>query len=143
MYGQLPNEREPPSLGSTKDTDKEVNKANHKLLSSAGRIRATLTCGECFKPRCVYAEATLNQKEKDMLCELESSSTCGSILLPPTSPYHSSIVTMANLTCRDYTEAQYYSSPLIKFKSVCSHCGGPEETSVEDELVLKERKQVV
>ena len=58
---------------------------------------------------------------------------------------HSSIVTRANLTCCDCIEAQYYSSSLIKFKPVCSHCGGPEETLVEDELVrtLKERKQVV
>ena len=46
-------------------------------LSSAGRVRAALTCGECFKPSCVHAEATLSQKEKDMLCELERSYTCG------------------------------------------------------------------
>ena len=146
VYGQLPTERDTPSLVSTKEVDgDEVDKANRKLLSSSGRVRAALTCGECFKPRCVYAEATLSRKEKDMLCELERSYTCGSILFPPTSPYHSSIVTRANLTCRDFVEAQYYSSSLIKFKPVCSHCGGPEETLVEDELVrtLKKRKQVV
>ena len=59
----------------------------------------------------------------------------GRILFPPTSPYRSTIVTRENLSCRDCVEAQYYSACLIKFKPVCSHCGGPEETLVEDKLV--------
>ena len=146
VYGQLPCEKDRPSLGYTKnDDDCELDKANRKILSSAGRVRAAVTCGDCFKPRCVFSEAVLSQEEKDMLCELESSYTCGSILFPPTSPYHSTIVTRANLSCRDRVEAQYYSATLIKFKPVCSHCGLPEEALVEDELVrsLKERKQVV
>ena len=118
---------------------------NRKLASSTGRVRAAINCGECFKPRCVYAEATLSQKEKYTLCELESNYTCESSLFSPISLYHSSIVTRANLTCHDCVDAQYYSSPLIKFKPVCSHCGGPEETIIEDEIVctLKDRKQVV
>lgn len=133
-----------PSLGYTKNDDNdELDKAHCKILSSAGRFRAAVTCGECFKPRCVFSEAVLS--EEDMLCELESSYTCGIILFPPTSPYHSTIVIRANLSCRDCVEAQYYSACLIKFKPVCSHCGGSEETLVEGELVhtLKERKQVV
>lgn len=109
LYSQLPNERDRPSLGTTKHSDEEeVDKANRKLLSSSGRVRAAVTCGECFKPRCVYSEAALTQKGKDMLCELECSYTCGSVLFPPTSPYHSSIVTRVNLTCHDCVEAQYY-----------------------------------
>ena len=146
VYGQLPSEKDRPSLGCTKNDDNdEFDKANRKILSSAGRVRAAVTCGDCFKPRCVFSEAALSQEEKVMLCELESSYTCGSILFPPASPYHSSIVTRANLSCRDCVEPQYYSASLIKFKPVCSHCGGPEETLVEDELVrsLKETKQVV
>ena len=104
-----------------------------------------MSCGDYFKSRCVFSEAVLAQEEKDMRCELESSYTCGSILFPPTSPYHSTIVTRANLSCRDCAEAQYYRATLIKFKLVCSHFGLPEETLVEDQLVhtLKERKQIV
>ena len=142
----LHDERDQPSFGNVKDVDEEeMDKANHKLASSTGRVRAAINCGECFKPRCVYAEATLSQKEKYMLCELESNYTCESTLFSPTSLYHSSIVTRANLTCHHCVDAQYYSSPLIKFKPVCSHCSGPKETIIEDEIVctLKDRKQVV
>ena len=146
VYGQLPSEQDKPSLGSTKNSDSdEFDKANRKILSSAGRVRASLTCGECFKPRCVFAEAPLSQKEKDMLYELETSYTCGSILFPPNSPYYSSIITRVNLSCHGCVEAQYYSACLVKFKPVCSHCSCPEETLAEDDLVctLKQSKQVV
>ena len=73
VYGQLPSEKDRPSLGYTKNDDYELDKANRKILSSAGRVRAAVTCGDCFKPRCVFSEAVLSQEEKDMLCELESS----------------------------------------------------------------------
>ena len=84
VYGQLPPERDRPSLVSTKEADgDEVDKANSKLLSSSRRVRAALTCGGCFKPRCVYAEATLSRKGKDMLCELERSYNLWKYLVPP------------------------------------------------------------
>ena len=93
----------------------------------------------------MFSEAVLTREEKDKLCVLEDSYTCGCVLFPPTSPHHSTIVSRANISCRDCIEAQYYSASLVKFKPVCSHCGGPEETLVEDELVrdLKQRKEVV
>ena len=98
-----------------------------------------------FKPRCVYSETSLKREEKQKLTELEEDYTCGSILFPPASPYHSSIITRANLLCRDPVEPQYYSATLVKFPPVCSHCGAPEGALVEDEVVrdLKQRKQVV
>ncbi len=70
---------------------------------------------------------------------------CYSMLFPPSSQYHSSIITRANLSCADAIEFQYYSATLAKFPPVCCHCGGPEESLVEDELVrdLKQGKQVV
>ena len=37
-------------------------------------------------------------------------------------------------TCQDPVEPQYYSTCTANFPSVRSHCGGPEETLVEDEV---------
>ena len=93
VYGQDPNEKDRPSLKSTSTKDVDLDKVNRKLLSSAGRVRTALHCGECFKSRCVYSEAVLTQQEKSMVGKLESSYTCGSILCPPASLYHSTIVT--------------------------------------------------
>ena len=105
----------------------------------------TYLLGECFKPRCIYSEAKLTLKEKEILTDLERDFTCGSILFPPLSPYHSTIIVRTNITCQNPIEAQYYSCRLVNFPPVCSHCGAPEEALVEDQLVrdLKQRKQIV
>lgn len=146
VYGGIPNEKDRPSLKSTRSPEGEnVDKANRKLLSQSGKVRAVLSCGDCFKPRCVFSDSSLTNNEKDMLVELEADYTCGSTLFPESSEYHSSIVTQVNLSCADDIEPQYYSATLVKFPPVCCHCGGSEETLVEDELIrdLKQRKQVV
>ena len=136
VYGQLPNESDRPSLGQSKcDEAEEIDKANRKLLSSSGKVQMAIHCGECFKPRCVYSEARLTQEERGKICDLEEDYSCGSVLFPPTSMYHNTIVTRANLTCRDPVEPQYYSTRLVNFPPVCSHCGSPEETLIENELV--------
>ena len=85
----------------------------------------------------------LKPEEKNMLCDLEEEYTCGSVLFPPSSKYHSTIIARASLTCQDPVEPQYYSTRTANF--LCSLCGGPKETLVEDEVVrnLKQRKQVV
>ena len=45
VLGQLPTESDRPSLDSTKNDDNdEYDKTNRRLLSSAGRVRAALTC---------------------------------------------------------------------------------------------------
>lgn len=146
VYGQLPNEVDRPSLSrAIDDDDTELDKKNRKLLSSSGKVRMAIQCGECCKPRCVHSDARLTPEEKEKLCDLEDLYTCGSVLFPPASEYHSTIIVRATLSCEDAVEPQYYSTRVVNFPPVCSHCGSPEETLVEDEVVrhLKQRKQVV
>ena len=62
---------------------------NRKILSVSGKVQMATKCGECFKPRCVYSEAKLIQEEKGKICDLEEYYSCGSVLFPPASTYHS------------------------------------------------------
>ena len=83
----------------TKSSEGEdVDRANKKLLSQSGKVRAVLHCGDCFKSRCVFSQASLSDTEKCMLSDLEADYTCGSMLFPPRSEYHSSIVSRVNLS---------------------------------------------
>ena len=51
VYSQLPSEKDRPSLGYTKNDDGDkLDKANRKIPSSAGRVRAEVTCGSIFIP---------------------------------------------------------------------------------------------
>ena len=146
VYGSTPNEKDRPSKQPVKCSEsEEVDKTNKKLLSQSGKVRAILRCGDCSKPRCLFSETALSTAEKSMITDLEPDFTCGSMLFPPASQYHSSIVVRVNLSCVDNIEPQYYSATLVKFPPVCCRCGAPEETLFEDELVrdLKQRKQVV
>lgn len=62
VYGQVPIEKDRPSLRCTNDDNDatEFDKVNHQLLTSA-KVRAALTCTECFKPQCVYSAARITE----------------------------------------------------------------------------------
>ncbi len=76
IYGTTPLEKDRPSLKSTKSSEgEEVDKASRKLLSQGGKVRAVLSCGDCFKPRCVFSDTSLSDMEKCMLTELEPDYT--------------------------------------------------------------------
>ena len=116
IYGGMPNEKDRPSLRPTKSPEGEdVDKANRKLLSQSGKVCAVFSCGHCFKPCCMFSDTSLSNTEKAMLVELETDYTCGCMLFPPSSEYHSSIVTRVNLSCADLMESQYYSAIRTKF----------------------------
>ena len=48
VYGQAPNEADRPSLQQAKGKDERLDKLNHKLLLSSGKVRMAIQCGECY-----------------------------------------------------------------------------------------------
>ena len=82
---------------------------------------AVITCGECQKPRCVYAASKLTREQKVLVQQVVESQvyTCGSTLFPPNSSLHDTVIVKQNCTCADPMEASYYSSTLVKFTPVC------------------------
>ncbi len=102
-----------------------------------------IVCGECTKPRCVYARSKLCRAESVAVENVKDSHlyTCGSSIFPPSSEYYDSIVLRENITCSDPIELQYFSSTLVHYPPLCYWCGNAEETLVRDEdLVELQRK---
>ena len=130
-----------PLRGYSHQEAKELDSKRKSLLIN-GKVRRTITCRECFKPRCIYASQKLNKHETALLVELDDSRlyTCGSHLFPPSSSHYESIVVRASLSCTDPVEVQYYSATLVNFVQVCYYCG-LDEGLVEDDAIKELRKQ--
>jgi hypothetical protein len=113
--------------------DERVSK-QFKLKSWDGKkVRATVACFECGKPRCVYsqeekayfaAETVLQQK-------LESVSlrySCGDLLFPDNHHLSGVLVQRQSLVCESAIEKGYYncSNRLLKLKDLCIYCGAED-----------------
>ena len=73
MYGQLPSGRDRPSLipvalEETKEIDKE-----RKSALVRGKVRATIACGECSKPRCIYSPSKLSPNQLKEIEDIKDS----------------------------------------------------------------------
>lgn len=132
LFGTPPDEKDCPS--SQKSVGAQNDEENKSILVST-KVRATIVCGECTKPRAVYAKSKLTVDEQGQLTDVKNSwlYTCGSSLFPPTSPLHNTMVVRQNITCESPVESQYYSATLVHFPPVCYWCGGQEETLVLDD----------
>lgn len=54
LYGKQPSNSDQPSKVATPSEESKKNDKARKSVLVAGKVRATIVCGECFKPRCVY-----------------------------------------------------------------------------------------
>ena len=81
VYGQLPSSLDQPSLKVTKEKHNEIDHQRKSLLV-AGKVRGVITCGECCKPRCIYAKTRLSEDQQVKLQHIRESDiyTCGSSL---------------------------------------------------------------
>ena len=81
---------------------KELN-TRRKPLFNNGKVHNTITCRECFKPRCINALRKLNKLESALVQEIDDSRmyTCGSELFPPSSCHYDTIVVCSTLLCSD------------------------------------------
>ena len=98
LYGQKPSDKDQPTKGSYSHQEAKELDSKRKSLLINGKVRRTITCRECFKPRCIYASQKLNKHETALLVELDDSRlyTCGSHLFPPSSSHYESIVVRPN-----------------------------------------------
>ena len=126
VVGTETTDKHRPSLGTGGN---QIDSDRKDLLVST-RVRTTVTCWECFKPRCVYSRYVLTpaQLEEISCLECETWYTCGSPLSPSDDP---SFVVREMITCSSAVEFSYYSCK--RFKDVCAHCGN-EECSIDTTL---------
>ena len=105
----------------------ETEKSNKSLLVAA-KVRATIICSLCSKPRCVYCNSkfTKTQSLKLKRRQEENTYNCGESLFAPDDNYYQSIVTRQQLNCSSPMETTYYGSVTVTFKPIFFHSEGKE-----------------
>ena len=139
VFGKPISESDQPSLVAVPTDEQKQTDRDRRSLLVATKVRTIITCGECSKPRCIYANTNLTREQEFQITSVKESGmyTCGSSLL---AGENNSIVVREALVCSSPVEAQYYSAKLIHFPPVCYHCGLGEE-SLADNAEIQELKQ--
>jgi len=71
VYGQTLSEEDRPSLSQTILSEgSKIDKERKDILVSA-KVRGTIVCSECYKPRCIYSKARLSKSESVKLDTLK------------------------------------------------------------------------
>ena len=111
-------------------------------LYTAQHARFSISCTECCKPRVVYSQYALTERQKVtiLLSITESDYTCGAGILPINHAYTQKVVVRKELTCADEVEIAYYSANLGR-KDICSYCAIPE--AIVDADLKKKYKTVL
>ena len=112
------------------------------ITCSTQNARSTVSCIECTKPRVIYSKHKLTQRQELSLAIAVSAYeyTCGSFLLPPSSPLQSYITLRPQLQCSLPIEIPYFGASLGR-KDLCAHCGDPD--GVTDAELKKSYKTVL
>ena len=107
-------------------------------ICSAQNARSFVVCIECEKPRVVYSRHRLTDRQQMSITLAISDDyeyTCGSVLLPPSSPHYKTIMCRLGICCETPIQLPYYASGLGK-SDLCCYCAS-EDGEVEQELKRK------
>ena len=142
LYGKLPSDTDRPSATPTFSSEAAEVDAMHKTLFNNAKVRQVIFCGECFKPRCIFAISKLRKEEEIVVERVKEAKTysCGSPLFPPDSPLHVTIIVRC---CADPVEGVYYTATLKIFPPVCFYCGMAEGFVTEGIVELQRQYAVV
>ena len=121
VWGKATNEDARPSTASVPQQDRQ-REGNVALKSETAR--QTISCSECQKPRCVYANKRLDASQSvAVACGTEDVLfVCGSPLLPADHALAADVVVRSSLTCSADVERAYFSAKKA-FSPVCYVCG--------------------
>ncbi len=139
-YGTTTTESDRPSLrqaGKKNAFSSEVR----GVACRAECVRATVSCSECEKPRCVFAEHKLSSEHVQELQAVlhDNLYTCGAPLWSPEHALYDKVV-VRDIDCEGCIEPAYYSCRR-KYQSVCYVCG--DKTPLPVPPALKARCQSV
>ena len=98
VFGKPISTADQPSLVAVPTEEQKKTDKDRKSLLVATKVRTVILCGECSKPRCIYANTTFTRDEQIHITSVKESKvyTCGSPLFPTDS---SSIVVREALVC--------------------------------------------
>ena len=129
---------------ATSDLTRTSTKGGGMLaFHSAQTDRATIVCVECQKPRVIYSNTKLSQRQEVLLAinMSEYEYTCGSHLFPPSCERLLQTLTLRpQLTCAQPVELPFYGAELGR-KDLCCHCAAPN--AFTDPLLKEQYKTVL
>ena len=101
-------------------------------------------CGECHKPRCVYAARKLSAVEATLLEQIKEDNvyTCGSQMFPPDHHLMSTVIVRIGITCQSPMESTYYGAANVHFPDACYYCGELEPAQLLDDEYIKQLKKM-
>ena len=119
----------------------ETEKSNKNLLVVA-KVRATIICSLCSKPRCVYCNSKFTKAQSLKLkhCQDENTYNCGESLFAPDDNYYQSIIRQ-QLNWSSQMETTYYGSVTVTFKLICFQCGGTSGSEVLNNNFTRDLKR--
>ena len=124
------NEYVPSMLGHTRVVTEQQQGCKNTTLNKQN-ARASIKCINCSKPRVIYCEKKLNDREKRqlrrLLTDVGNIYECGCVLVPEDSYFDKSdtkLFTRLQMHCGSSVEVPYYTSKYInQSKDVCYYCG--------------------
>ena len=140
VFGKTTSEADRPSIAQSKQREEHPS-SNY----TAAKVRSTVKCLACDKPRCVYSEKMSTYKENKSIVTLAAEVNfyvCGSPLIPDSHPLAKDVYVRTSLSCDSPIERAYYSSSkTMKFPAICAHCGNkdcaiPQHLSEKFKVVL-------
>ena len=99
-------------------------------------VRDIINCSMCKKPRCIYANRTLTNREMNEVKRIikKFDYICGCVISPDSSFLRGTIFSRLELHCKAPIEAMFYGAPKItKRKDMCAYCA-KKECSPDKEL---------
>ena len=144
----LPGAEKAMNKAATKEVDgtkKALDKAKPEGIFSVSKVRSTVCCDECGKPRLIYAD---KKRESDkLLPNLEAylediQYQCGDALFDFDDPTNEETALQKTFfikerrTCKDYIEEHFFNTygtrGRAEFEHVCAICGkGPDESPLD------------
>lgn len=92
----------------------------------AAKVRDTIPCSQCLRPRCIYSMAKISKKSVQSSIKRrveENSYCCGEALFPEGHELRKSVVVRQELDCAINMESCYYSAATVTLPAVCCYCG--------------------
>ena len=113
----------------------EYENVGHKSIFTAQCARMCIICVECRKPRVLYSQRNLSERQVvDLITSLsEFDYTCGSPILPPKHYLVKKVSCRPNLQCGTHIEIPYYSPTVsVGRKDLCCVCAIEEAVASND-----------
>ena len=107
-------------------------------ILTAQRARDVIPCSSCNKPRMIYADMKLNDRQQRYFLSLKQNYNkefvCGYILVPENDVLDKVVYTYVGLSCESPVQFSYYGCTITPYKTWDQSCGKFSNKSVRKDI---------